>query len=46
LILTGYFSAHIGKANPYRATARVVTGGLIAMAITYYIGTLFGSFIG
>jgi len=46
LILTGYFSARIGKADPYRATARVVTGGLIAMAITYYIGTLFGSFIG
>lgn len=46
LILTGYFSARIGKADPYRATARVVTGGLVAMAITYYIGTLFGNFIG
>ena len=46
LRLTGYFSARIGKANPYRATARVVTGGLVAMAITYYIGTLFGNFIG
>lgn len=46
LILTGYFSARIGKANPYRATLRIVTGGLVAMAITYYVGTVFGSFIG
>jgi VIT1/CCC1 family predicted Fe2+/Mn2+ transporter len=46
LVLTGYFSARIGKADPYRATARVVTGGLVAMAVTYYIGTLFGSVIG
>jgi VIT1/CCC1 family predicted Fe2+/Mn2+ transporter len=46
LVLTGYFSARIGKANPYRATSRVVAGGLIAMAITYYIGTLFGAVVG
>lgn len=45
LIVTGFYSARIGKADPYRATARIVTGGLVAMAITYYIGTLFGGFI-
>jgi len=43
LIITGVGSAAIGGASKIRATFRVVVGGLIAMAITYYIGTLFGA---
>ncbi|MFI5265554.1 MAG: VIT family protein [Candidatus Levyibacteriota bacterium] len=41
LAVTGVVSAKIGGASPYRATARVVAGGVIAMAITYGVGRLF-----
>jgi len=43
LIATGYFSASVGKASRTRAVLRVVVGGLVAMAITYFVGTLFGT---
>lgn len=43
LILTGYGSATVGGASRWRAVIRVVIGGLIAMAVTYYIGTVFGA---
>jgi VIT1/CCC1 family predicted Fe2+/Mn2+ transporter len=43
LLCTGYFSASISGASRTRAIARVLTGGLIAMAITYFIGTVFGA---
>ncbi len=43
LILTGYGSATVGGASRRRAVMRVVVGGLIAMAVTYYIGALFGA---
>lgn len=43
LIVTGYGSATVGNASRKRAVLRVVTGGLIAMAVTYFIGTLFGA---
>lgn len=43
LILTGYGSATVGGASRRRAVVRVVIGGLIAMAVTYYIGVLFGA---
>lgn len=46
LLLTGYFSATIGKASRRRAMLRVVVGGLLAMAITYYIGVWFGTSVG
>lgn len=45
LILTGYLSATAGNASRKRAVVRVVAGGLLAMAITYYVGVLFGSTI-
>lgn len=45
LVSTGYGSAAVGNASKTRAIVRVVTGGLIAMAITYFVGTLFGSVI-
>jgi VIT1/CCC1 family predicted Fe2+/Mn2+ transporter len=42
LIITGMLSAFIGGASKTRATLRVVFGGLLAMAITFSIGKLFG----
>lgn len=43
LLLTGYLSAKVGGASHPRAIIRVVIGGTLAMAITYLIGTLFGT---
>ncbi|HEY0965510.1 MAG TPA: VIT1/CCC1 transporter family protein [Candidatus Saccharimonadales bacterium] len=45
LLLTGYFSAMAGNAPKLRAVTRVIVGGLLAMAITYYIGVAFGAVI-
>ncbi|MDQ5932273.1 MAG: VIT1/CCC1 transporter family protein [Candidatus Saccharimonadales bacterium] len=45
LVATGYFSAQVGKASKFRAVLRVVIGGLLAMAITYFIGTVFGTVV-
>src|SRR3989344_9164285 len=42
LIITGTLSAHVGGANKLAATLRVVAGGIIAMAITFGIGRMFG----
>lgn len=42
LSLTGMLSAKVGNAPLLRATARVVTGGALAMAITYGVGKIFG----
>jgi vacuolar iron transporter family protein len=41
LIATGYASATLGQASRRRATIRVVFGGIIAMIVTYSIGSLF-----
>jgi VIT1/CCC1 family predicted Fe2+/Mn2+ transporter len=41
LVLTGILSAKVGGANVLRAVVRVVTGGILAMAVTYGIGSLF-----
>ncbi|MBS4100704.1 VIT1/CCC1 transporter family protein [Tsukamurella paurometabola] len=43
LALTGFVSARLGGADVRRATARVVLGGLIAMAVTYAVGKLLGT---
>lgn len=45
LALTGSVSAGLGGASRTRAVARVVTGGLLAMAGTYAIGSLVGVFL-
>ncbi|MEI7709572.1 MAG: VIT family protein [bacterium] len=42
LVITGTLSAYVGGANKWKATARVVVGGLIAMVVTFGIGKLFG----
>ena len=40
---TGWLSARLGEADARRATARVVVGGILAMAVTYGIGALVGA---
>lgn len=45
LVITGYFSATVGGASRFRAIIRVITGGLIAMAITYFVGVAFGTIV-
>lgn len=42
LVITGTLSAHAGEASKSKATVRVLIGGILAMAITYGIGSLFG----
>jgi VIT1/CCC1 family predicted Fe2+/Mn2+ transporter len=42
LIITGALSAHAGEASKSKATIRVLVGGILAMAITYGVGSLFG----
>jgi vacuolar iron transporter family protein len=42
LMLTGFLSAHAGGADKSRAVARVVAGGIFAMAITFFIGKFTG----
>lgn len=41
LVLTGYISATLGEASRRKATLRVVLGGIVAMVVTYGIGSLF-----
>lgn len=41
LVITGTVSAKIGHASVMRAVIRVVSGGILAMAVTYGIGRLF-----
>lgn len=43
LLFTGYSSATFGKASRPRAMARILIGGLLAMAVTYGIGSLIGT---
>lgn len=42
LVAVGLLSAIAGNASKLRATTRVVAGGILAMAITYGVGVLFG----
>ncbi len=46
LALTGWLSARTGDAPRLPAIVRNIIGGLLAMAITYAIGTLVGAHIG
>jgi VIT1/CCC1 family predicted Fe2+/Mn2+ transporter len=43
LAVTGVTSAKLGGARPGRAVARNVVGGILAMGITFAIGTLLGT---
>lgn len=42
LVITGVVSAKIGQANTLRAVIRIVSGGALAMIVTYSIGKIFG----
>jgi len=44
LILTGYLSAKAGGAPRIKAITRIVVGGSVAMAVTYGIGSAFGTY--
>lgn len=46
LALTGWTSARLGYADPRRAILRVVGGGLLAMALTFLIGSAVGTQVG
>jgi VIT1/CCC1 family predicted Fe2+/Mn2+ transporter len=46
LAVTGVVSAALGQADRRRALLRNVAGGLVAMAVTYGIGTAFGTTLG
>lgn len=46
LLGTGWLSARLGSAPPWPAVRRVVLGGLLAMGVTYAIGSLVGSQVG
>lgn len=46
LAATGYAAARMGGARPWRAVARTVIGGALALAATYAVGTLFGTAVG
>lgn len=46
LALTGFISARLSGANRKRAVIRNIAGGLIAMGVTYAIGSLVGQSIG
>ncbi|MBC3763494.1 VIT1/CCC1 transporter family protein [Quadrisphaera oryzae] len=43
LAITGAVSARLGGANAQRAVLRTVAGGAVAMAVTYFIGSLVGT---
>lgn len=43
LAISGILSAKAGGAHIMKATARVVTGGIVAMGVTYSLGKLFGA---
>ena len=44
--IAGAVSARIGGSDPRRAVARVVIGGAAGLALTWFIGYLFGTAIG
>lgn len=41
LTITGYLAAALGKANRWKAALRNVVAGILTMAVTYLIGSLF-----
>lgn len=46
LALTGYVSATLGRSPWQRALVRNVCGGILAMGVTYLVGTLFSVHVG
>jgi VIT1/CCC1 family predicted Fe2+/Mn2+ transporter len=46
LVITGYLSARVGGTPILRAILRNLVGGMVAMAVTYWIGRLVGHTLG
>lgn len=46
LAVTGYLAAWIGGSNRWRAVARLVIGGALALGATFLVGSLFGTVVG
>lgn len=46
LCATGFISARLGGSSPAKAVVRLLVGGAAAMAITYAVGQLVGTFNG
>jgi VIT1/CCC1 family predicted Fe2+/Mn2+ transporter len=46
LVALGFTGAKLGGANPVRPIARIVIGGIAAMAFTMLVGKLFGAAVG
>jgi len=46
LLALGWTGARLGGARPLRPVLRVVAGGVVAMAVTMAIGSLFGTTFG
>jgi VIT1/CCC1 family predicted Fe2+/Mn2+ transporter len=46
LAITGAVSARLGGSDPRRAVVRLLVGGAAGLALTYGIGTLFGTAVG
>ncbi|MEO7147811.1 MAG: VIT1/CCC1 transporter family protein, partial [Terrimesophilobacter sp.] len=42
LAITGWISARLGGSRATKAIVRIVGGGVLALAVTYAIGALFG----
>ena len=42
LVITGFLSAHVSNTSKTKVILRVVFGGIVAMAITFGVGQLFG----
>ena len=45
LVITGWLSAHLGSSPKPHAIARIVIGGILALAVTYVIGALIGGHV-
>jgi len=46
LAVTGYVAAWIGGSHRWRAVARLVIGGALALGATFLVGSLFGTVVG
>ena len=46
LAVTGYVAAWIGDSHRWRAVARLVIGGALALGATFLVGSLFGTVVG
>ena len=46
LVITGVVSARIGASSKRQATLRVVIGGMLALGITFLVGSLFNTAVG